>query len=331
MNKNYEKLETPQPHVARSREILNKYPQARDLMGPYPLTFVAILFICFIQIGLGYLLADKSWWLIWAVAFFIGAILNHGMFALVHEAAHNLIFKKSWANQIAGIICNIPQAFPSSEGFRIHHLIHHSNMGEYDKDADLAHHAEAKLIGNNWFMKILWFAGFLIVEAIRPIRFKDQKTLTPWVLFNTVVILGTDYLIFKLFGFKALAYLMISSFFSVGLHPVGARWIQEHYVFKKGQETYSYYGILNTFAFNVGMHNEHHDLFRVPWINLPKLKAMAPEYYDTLYYHTSWTKLLLRFIFDNKLDLYSRYIREPKNKKQDFNLSSSKTDLVTEI
>jgi len=33
-----------------------------------------------------------------------------------------------------------------------------------------------------------------------------------------------------LLGPKALLYLLISFFFSVGLHPLGARWIQEHYL-----------------------------------------------------------------------------------------------------
>ena len=46
---------------------------------------------------------------------------------------------------------------------------------------------------------------------------------------------------------------------------MGARWIQEHYLTHGEQETYSYYGPLNTVAFNVGFHNEHHDFPSVPW------------------------------------------------------------------
>jgi sphingolipid delta-4 desaturase len=91
---------------------------------------------------------------------------------------------------------------------------------------------------------------------------------------------------------------------------VGARWIQEHYTYKEGQETYSYYGPLNLIQFNIGYHNEHHDFYKVPWTKLKELKAMAPEYYDNLYYHTSWTKLILDFIFNPERDLYQRIIRE---------------------
>ena len=75
-------------------------------------------------------------------------------------------------------------------------------------------------------------------------------------------------------GWTALGYLFLSSAFAIGLHPVGARWIQEHYLtFPGNQETFSYYGPMNVFALNVGYHNEHHDLMRVPWSRLPALKA----------------------------------------------------------
>jgi sphingolipid delta-4 desaturase len=105
-------------------------------------------------------------------------------------------------------------------------------------------------------------------------------------------------------------YLVLSSAFSVGLHPLGARWIQEHYIIKPGQETYSYYGPYNWVSYNVGYHNEHHDLMVVPWSRLPKLREMAPEFYNNLYYHTSYTSLLLRFLFDRSLTLHSRAVRE---------------------
>ena len=55
----------------------------------------------------------------------------------------------------------------------------------------------------------------------------------------------------------------------MGLHPLGARWIQEHYLVHGEQETTSYYGILNVPALNVGYHNEHHDFPSVPWNRLP--------------------------------------------------------------
>jgi len=97
--------------------------------------------------------------------------------------------------------------------------------------------------------------------------------------------------------------------FSIGLHPVGARWIQEHYTYDFDQETFSYYGPINLVALNMGYHNEHHDLPSIPWNNLPKLRAIAPEFYNNLKYHSSWSRLLFQFIFDRRYSLYSRVER----------------------
>ncbi len=75
------------------------------------------------------------------------------------------------------------------------------------------------------------------------------------------------------------------------------------------QETASYYGALNRVALNVGYHNEHHDFPSVPWNRLPQVRAMAPEFYDTLKWRASWTRLMMEFIFDKRYSLYSRVTR----------------------
>jgi len=121
-----------------------------------------------------------------------------------------------------------------------------------------------------------------------------------------------DLAIIFLLGPSAFLYLFISTIFGLGLHPLGARWIQEHYVVSPPQETYSYYGFLNNVTFNIGYHNEHHDFPGIPWSRLPKLRKMASEYYDTLYYHKSWVRLLGTFFTDSTLTLFSRIEREPK-------------------
>ena len=109
-------------------------------------------------------------------------------------------------------------------------------------------------------------------------------------------------------------YFGLSLFFAIGLHPLGARWIQRHYLTAEGnQETFSYYGFLNALAFNVGYHNEHHDFPSVPWNRLPRIRAIAPEVYNNLAYHTSWTRLLFRFLFDSRLSLFSRMLRQDRN------------------
>ncbi len=121
--------------------------------------------------------------------------------------------------------------------------------------------------------------------------------------------------VYYFLGPKALAYLAMSFFFSIGLHPLGARWIQRHYLTGEGeQETFSYYGFLNAVTFNVGYHNEHHDFPSVPWNRLPKIKAMAPEFYVELKSHMSWTRLFFQFLFDRELSLFSRMVRADRNR-----------------
>jgi len=39
----------------------------------------------------------------------------------------------------------------------------------------------------------------------------------------------------------------------------------------------------------------------VPWMDLPKLRRIAPEFYRDLPAHTSWTALVIRFIRDPAL------------------------------
>ena len=127
-----------------------------------------------------------------------------------------------------------------------------------------------------------------------------------------------------------LVYLAFSFFFSIGLHPVGARWIQEHYTYDFDQETFSYYGPINLVALNMGYHNEHHDLPSIPWNNLPKLRALAPEFYDTLKYHTSWTRLLFQFIFDERGSLFSRVERMKQNKAAAVSIGRGDSERICE-
>ena len=130
-----------------------------------------------------------------------------------------------------------------------------------------------------------------------------------WFFINFACAAAYDAAVVYFCGLPGFLYLVFAFFFSIGLHPVGARWIQEHYTYDFDQETFSYYGPINRVALNMGYHNEHHDLPSIPWNKLPKLRAMAPEFYDNLKYHTSWSRLLLQFIFDKRYSLYSRVER----------------------
>jgi sphingolipid 4-desaturase/C4-monooxygenase len=309
---NFLQSQEPEPHIQRTRDIIRKYPEIKSLMGRNPTTFLYIIAVVSLQIFLAIWISNYS--LLWAVvlAYGVGAFANHALFTLIHECAHNMVFKGRVANLWAGILCDLPNGFPSSVQFRKYHLKHHAFQGHYDIDADIPNVWEAKLIGNSFVGKAIWLLFFPLFQLTRPPRLKEVDFNSVWMWVDLIVVIAFDIALFYFFGFNALFYLMASFFFSVGLHPLGGRWIQEHFLVAGPQETYSYYGPLNKVAFNVGYHNEHHDFAYVPWNNLPKIKAIAPEFYDNLVSHTSWSKLVWQFLTDKNLSLFSRTIRDDK-------------------
>ncbi|PZC75581.1 hypothetical protein B5X24_HaOG205940 [Helicoverpa armigera] len=113
-------------------------------------------------------------------------------------------------------------------------------------------------------------------------------------------------------GWKALGYLIFGAVMAMGVHPVAGHFVAEHYMFKKGYETYSYYGPLNWITFNVGYHNEHHDFPAVPGSKLPEVRRIAPEFYDNLPHHDSWSKVLYDFVMDPDIGPYARMKRKHK-------------------
>ncbi len=324
---NFVQAQGPEPHRIRTREILKKHPEIKKLVGQKnPKTFFVLLACVGLQILLAYLLKDQSWWWIVGVAYCVGAFASHTLFVVIHEAAHNLIFKKVWQNVLAAIIANFPSLAPTAVSFKNFHLKHHAFQGVHELDADLPDWYEAKLINNYFIGKTIWLLFFPIFQGIRTLRCVEVKFFDKFTIMNMVAQIAFDIAIVYFWGWPALAYLGLSFFFSVGLHPLGARWIQEHYlVLSKTQETYSYYGSLNTVNLNVGYHNEHHDFPSIPWNKLPELKSAAPEFYDNLLFHTSFIKLLFRFLFDQEIGLYSRIVR--KERGQVTLTDTSKPDL----
>jgi len=304
----------PEPHRARTKEILRKHPEIRALIGHNPATFWWTVGIVSLQMVMAWVASQQPWWASFILAYCVGAFANHALFVMIHDCTHRLAFKKKLPNMITELIANLPLFLPGSVSFHKYHLKHHAFQGIYELDADIPGRWEARLVGHSAFGKALWLLFYPIFQIVRPIRVKEVSLLDPWSLSNLALMIVFDTLMYFLLGPKALLYFGLSLFFAIGLHPLGARWIQRHYMTDPTeQETFSYYGILNIVAFNVGYHNEHHDFPSVPWNRLPKIRAIAPEFYNNLAYHTSWTKLLFRFLFDKDMSLFSRMIRNDRN------------------
>jgi sphingolipid delta-4 desaturase len=303
-----------EPHRIRTKQILKQHPEMRKLIGKNPNTIFVILGLVTFQVVLSWLVSAQSWWIVVAAAYLLGAFADHALFVMIHECAHQLLFKSRPANRLAGILSNLPQLFPSSVSFERYHIKHHSFQGVHELDADLPNRWEARLINNYFIGKIIWLLFYPFFQVFRVSRLKEIRPFDKWIALNFVMQVIFIVAIYMFFGPKAIMFLLFSFFFSVGLHPLGARWIQEHYLTHEEQETYSYYGVLNTVAFNVGYHNEHHDFPSIPWNKLPQIRETAPGFYNTLYYHTSWTKLFFRFLFDREISLYSRVVRKERGK-----------------
>ena len=307
----FRRVNYPEPHRERTRRLLAAHPEAKLLQGPEPWSGPILIAVVAFQIGLAWALRDQSFWVVLLAAWFVGAVADHALWVLIHEAAHNLVVKTPWVNSVATIVANLPIVFPGGIAFRRYHLLHHAWQGDPEIDADLAAPAEARLVGNSSIRKAIWLLFYFLAQATRATQLKRIKLWDAWYVANVAAQVAFVFAIVHFMGWTALGYLFLSSAFAIGLHPVGARWIQEHYLtFPGDQETFSYYGPMNVLALNVGYHNEHHDLMRVPWTKLPALKRLAPELYEPLHYHKSWSALLWRFLTDPSITLYSRVIRQ---------------------
>jgi sphingolipid delta-4 desaturase len=305
----YIRVTHPEPHAARGRQMLAAHPELRTLTGPTPISAVWVLTLVVVQVALSVYVAGSRWFVWLPLAYLAGATIDHALWALIHDCTHNLVFRGRTPNRLLSIVANIPLVVPGAISFSKYHLLHHRHMGDMDLDAGVPGPTESAVIGRSGTAKALWLAlTFLVQGVVRPSRLKVQL-FDGWTIFNLIFQVSFLALFVYAAGAAPLKYLVASTIFAIGLHPLGARWIQEHFSRRPDQETYSYYGPLNKVSFNVGYHNEHHDLVTVPWSRLPQIRRIAPEFYDGLYSYSSWTTLLVEFIRDREITLFNYVIR----------------------
>jgi len=309
----YEWSYTDEPHATRRKEILAKYPQVKELFGHDTTTKYVCTFWVVSQLALSWLLHDVGWGLITLIAYFYGGFAAQALYLGMHEISHNLAFAKPLHNRLFGCFSNIATVVPHFSMFQKFHMEHHQFQGVEGIDADVPSRWEGWFF-TNALKKSVWVFVQVGFYVTRPFFIKP-KSPGMWEAINWSITIIVDAIIIYFLGVKALSYLMLSAFFAGGLHPSAGHFISEHYVFVKGQETYSYYGPLNFLAFNVGLHNEHHDFPRIPGSRLHELKRIAPEYYDSLPCHHSWVQVLWDYIMDPTVGPYSRIMRKPRRDK----------------
>eukprot|EP00842_Homolaphlyctis_polyrhiza_P005138 jgi/Hompol1/5625/HPOL_000863-RA len=156
----------------------------------------------------------------------------------------------------------------------------------------------------NPLLKLVFLMLYPVMYVVRGLAM--QKAPSFWEYVNWVVTIATDVVVWHVCGPRGFLYMFLSLWFGYSLHPAAAHFIQEHFTFVDGQETYSYYGGLNKIFLNIGYHNEHHDFTKIPWSKLPLITEIAPEFYENLLGHDSWLRVHWDFIFDKTLGPQSR-------------------------
>ncbi|KAK5638993.1 hypothetical protein RI129_013288 [Pyrocoelia pectoralis] len=301
---------TEEPHASRRKQILEKYPQIKRLFGYDPNFKWVVTLMVTIQFVMLFVMRDRSWFVTLLVAYLFGGVINHSLMLAIHEIAHNLAFGHSrpFANRLFGFFANLPIGIPVSISFKKYHLEHHRYQGDELIDTDIPTYIEARLFCTT-IGKIFWVMLQPFFYTVRPLLV-NPKPPNFLEFVNLVIQLIFDAIVVYFFGVRVLLYLVLGSLMAMGLHPVAGHFISEHYMFKKGFETYSYYGPLNWITFNVGYHNEHHDFPAVPGSRLPDVKRIAPEFYDDLPQHNSWSAVLYDFIMDPDIGPYARIRRK---------------------
>ncbi|KAG0325190.1 Sphingolipid delta(4)-desaturase DES1 [Dissophora globulifera] len=249
-----------EPHMKRKLAILKKHPEIEKLYGHDSRTTLVTILAAAAQIYSAYLFGrvwTDTFWGFLAYAYAVGGSITALYGVLIHEATHNHAAPTVFLNKLVGLMANIGIPVPIYASFRRYHLEHHTYQGVVGMDPDLPLEWEKKMIRGNAALKLLWLFIYPLMYVVRGAAMK--KTPSTWEVYNIIFTVTTDVLVAKFCGLRGLLYLFVSLWFGYGLHPGAAHFIQEHYTFDDGQETYSYYGILNKPYMNIGLHMEHHD------------------------------------------------------------------------
>jgi sphingolipid delta-4 desaturase len=308
--------ETDEPHATRRKIILAAHPEIAELFTTEPLTFWISLGILALQLTMAWLLRDSEWYVILPCAYVIGGTVNHSLQLAVHELSHDLCWagpNKDATNRLTAIMANLATCIPSGQTFKPYHMDHHQYQGVDGVDTDIPHAFEVNYVTNT-VMKILWILAQPLCYALRPMLIKP-KPFRFWEGLNWAAQLSFNAAVLYFLGTRSFTYLITGTLLGLGLHPSAGHFIAEHYEFVAGAETYSYYGPANYFNFNVGYHNEHHDFPKVPWSKLPRVREIAPEFYDSLPSYTSYvTEVFWPYITDPEMGCFCRIKRKTSAK-----------------
>ncbi|MCA9110601.1 MAG: fatty acid desaturase, partial [Planctomycetaceae bacterium] len=321
-------------HRDRARAILRAHPEVRELFGHEPSTAAWCVLAASLQLLLAFVAGFwLPWWGAILTAWFIGAPLNIVLFQLAHECDHHLVFKSSRWNRWLFTYTSLPMFFLGHHTWWIDHIIHHNDMSA-PKDFVMRRravylgmrHLPPLFVPYGAFVCVTQFLrtglGLLLYLVTSLLRFRatpsdvslavlgdvhlvsgyKKEKIEFWAVAYPLISLAIFGALWWLAGWQAILYLAVSQVFFTGyLHPYCLGWvlaISHVHNRDRFQPTASHYGKwVNLTTFNAGLHVEHHDLMGIPWQQLPKLRRLAPEFYEDLVPLSSYIALALRFTF----------------------------------
>lgn len=310
-------------HLERKKEILKKHPEIKQLFGTNPWTAVFFLISFTLHMSTCYWLLDKPWYYYPVVCYTFGALFSWQCATLAHEGAHGLVFSNRPLNKVFAIIAFLPTFNgPFGNFWSMEHMYHHQVVVDKMQRYGSPNNGPVKkalfallfvpfvntvffLTSTLVFLQIpFMFLGYFLGISETP--FKKSyglppyrafpQIVNPWFVLNYVLSISFSYALYHFWGPQAVGYLFLSLCCANGLHPLGMRQVQEHYLKRKDQPTNSVYSIFNPILFNLGIHVEHHDFPQIPWSRLPQVRKIAPEYYNNLFSYKSYTQILIEFL-----------------------------------
>lgn len=191
-------------------------------------------------------------------------------------------------------------------------------------DLDLPTVVEAWLFSGNFISRTVFLILQVFLYAFRPMIISPKPLFIEDFIgaITQALYLGSAWIYG---GQAAFIYMVAATFLGSGLHVCAIHFVAEHYLItpetsytndpNATHDTFSYYGPINYLIYNGGYHVEHHDFPRVSWKNLPRIREIAPEFYDTIPHHTSYVEVMFRFIF-NHPGLWQRVKRADKGSQK---------------
>lgn len=282
-------------HVERSKQILKNHPEIKNYFGNYPLSVVYILFLVVLQWSVAWLVRDLSWWIVGLVALLVGQFILHSLSVFIHEAAHNLIIKGKIGSNISLFLIELGSlSFGKSLTYISKHgKSHHMHLNDYLQDYEWWDRQQAEFTSSKPWWRFLetlvhlipggvvvteFIVDWLIpADARQCPSFKKSPSLNLLLITTSFMLYA---LAWRMFSWQASLYLLWSLTLMVGNWGITFKGqsICEHHIYQEGK-TYSTYSWTNIVFFNTGYHDEHHTFPNIPWIYLPKVKQIAPEYF----------------------------------------------------